>query len=152
MIWLHYQKSHLWLRYHHFKWMLQSHSLKSTVSSQFFGRGSAPGLFFSLYHSSEPCFLSSLALGELLMFTLTVCRTCKSDTRWWWTDSFTHTGSHHLHMASLHFLAMSVSNTCITDDDRENKDEQKRREESGLKWNKDTSKSLSAATYVQYSC
>lgn len=65
------------------------------------------------------------------MFTVTICGACKSDTRRAWMDSFTHMGSYHLHMASLHFLAMSVSVTCcITDDDREDEYEEG---ESGLK-------------------
>ena len=37
----------------------------------------------------------------------------------------THTASYHLHMPSLHFQAMSVSNTCcITHDYIDNKDEE----------------------------
>lgn len=60
---------------------------RSAVSSQFLRFGASPGLFFLLYHSSEPCFLLSLALEELLMFTVNVCRTRKSDAQCGWTVS-----------------------------------------------------------------
>lgn len=115
----------------------ERYSFKSTVSSQLFGSGSAPGLFFSLYHSSEQGFLSSSALEvvpiSLYSFVELVSLTLSERGR----TAFTHMGSYRLHMASLHFLAMSVSNACcITDDDRENKDEYE--EKSGLKWKKET--------------
>lgn len=45
-----------------------------------------------------------------------------------WMDSFTHMGTYHLHVASLHFLAVSVSvRCCITDDAREKRDEYEER-------------------------
>lgn len=105
----------------------ECYSVKSTARAQIFGRGSAPGSFFSLYHSSERCFLSSPALEELLTCSLEPFVELVSLTLDERGRTVSPTGSYHLHAASLHFLAVSVSSTCcITDDDRGNKDEERR--------------------------
>lgn len=105
--------SEVWkLSFFFFSWMFE-HGLKSTICS-------LAGFHFlpcSFHYITSQRLHFLLSLEEF--FALSVCRARKSDTRWERTGSFHPHTLLHLHMASLHFLAMTVSkNCCITDDGR----------------------------------